>query len=220
MGALIGLFLAGFGLMLIARSLDPEQMERVEVTINGVEAETVAEKAAGTRLLAYLMLGMSLIPFTMAAFIFKSEAGKDVSVPLAALLLLLGSAFGGVAVWSAGLALSPDRLARAVIEEDGRPVTDPSKKAALARTFSVLFGLASAFLLGLVARAAVAALRKKPPGPGSPVLVWGTTALYLLLMVCPFAWPIHVVAYGFLCALGAALLAPFLKAARRLTSSS
>jgi len=102
MGCLIALLLLGFAFRLIWRSFDPELMAQAYVSINEVEAETVEEKSSGTRTIAFLLMGMSLIPLGMSALLFAMEFGRDSRIPMSILCLLLGGGSGAVA-FRAGL---------------------------------------------------------------------------------------------------------------------
>jgi len=123
MGSLIGLFLLGIGLRMIGRSFDPEKLASVNVTINGVEPETIEEKTSSTRIFGFIMMGMSVVTLGMSALFFAMEWGRDSRIPLSILCLLAASGFGAVA-FRAGLG------------------------PAVSGTYAALFGLAAALLWG------------------------------------------------------------------------
>ena len=95
--SLSGLLLLGLGLRMVGSSFDPEIMTRTEAIVIEFEAESFEERTSGTRLIGFVLLGVSAFPLGIAIVIYSLKGERDSRIPVSILCLLAAVGFGAVA---------------------------------------------------------------------------------------------------------------------------
>ncbi len=93
----LGLIVLGLGLWMIRISLDPDELARTQVSSNGVEVETIEEKASLMRMIGLVLAGMSAVPMAILILVVKADNRRTTRIPLSIYCLLAGGGLGAVA---------------------------------------------------------------------------------------------------------------------------